>query len=473
LSWRGAWSAIVTYAVDDGVEYGGASYIAVAASTADAPPSGAWSLLAAQGGTGPQGPAGIFAVSGPFSYDSSSQTLSGIAADGTHAGYVTTGVQTFAGAKYGQAFIGRDVLGCADVRAFGAVGDDVADDTAAIQAAIDSFGAGGGPVCFPRGTFKLSCADGGTALFLKVASSLRGAASTQSTQPPYSGANGTILDAAGCLGTAIMLADSSRGVRIEDLTLVLFDERNVTDQRIYGIDASSGGNVGISLRNVTVQQGYVGMLLSGSKGHVDDSTFQAQRKWGLSIGGNYHRVAGGLYANALGWLGGANIVVQNGSIGVSIRDLQVDESFGPGVAGILVLGADQVHIDGVQMFYNHDGYGLRFGDGLNNPTNCSVRGVHVSGFAPGNAPIAAVEVRGSGHVLQSVYADVSADLGAAGTAISDLATGTVEIRTARSTSVGLVYTSFKDPSLPSTNPGPGSKQLWYDPDDGNRVKFAP
>ena len=29
------------------------------------------------------------------------------------------------------------------------------------------------------------------------------------------------------------------------------------------------------------------------------------------------------------------------------------------------------------------------------------------------------------------------------------------------------------PQLRSTNPGPGSKELWYDPADGNRVKFAP
>lgn len=37
----------------------------------------------------------------------------------------------------------------ADVRAFGAVGDGVTDDTAAIQATIDSIGAGGGTVFFP------------------------------------------------------------------------------------------------------------------------------------------------------------------------------------------------------------------------------------------------------------------------------------------------------------------------------------
>jgi len=29
------------------------------------------------------------------------------------------------------------------------------------------------------------------------------------------------------------------------------------------------------------------------------------------------------------------------------------------------------------------------------------------------------------------------------------------------------------PNLPSTNPGVGSKQVWYDPSDSNRVKYAP
>jgi hypothetical protein len=28
-------------------------------------------------------------------------------------------------------------------------------------------------------------------------------------------------------------------------------------------------------------------------------------------------------------------------------------------------------------------------------------------------------------------------------------------------------------TLPASNPGAGTKQLWYDPADGNRVKFAP
>lgn len=45
----------------------------------------------------------------------------------------------------------RDVV---SVKDFGAVGDGAADDTAAIQAAIDSFATGNGVVIFPKGTYK-------------------------------------------------------------------------------------------------------------------------------------------------------------------------------------------------------------------------------------------------------------------------------------------------------------------------------
>jgi hypothetical protein len=46
------------------------------------------------------------------------------------------------------------------------------------------------------------------------------------------------------------------------------------------------------------------------------------------------------------------------------------------------------------------------------------------------------------------------------------------------TSNGAATQAFLGPSelsitgLPSTNPGAGSKKFWYDPSDGNRVKFA-
>ena len=47
-------------------------------------------------------------------------------------------------------------LGIFNVKAFGAKGDGVTDDTAAIQAAIDSIGSEGGVVFLPLGSYKLT-----------------------------------------------------------------------------------------------------------------------------------------------------------------------------------------------------------------------------------------------------------------------------------------------------------------------------
>ncbi len=58
MSWRGSWSPLDTYFVDDAVEYGGSAYMAVAISTGTAPPSSTWQLLAARGADGAPGPAG-------------------------------------------------------------------------------------------------------------------------------------------------------------------------------------------------------------------------------------------------------------------------------------------------------------------------------------------------------------------------------------------------------------------------------
>ena len=66
-TYRGAWSASVTYRVLDVVTSGGASYLAKAPSLAKTPASNAtyWGLLAARGATGPQGPTGPQGATGP------------------------------------------------------------------------------------------------------------------------------------------------------------------------------------------------------------------------------------------------------------------------------------------------------------------------------------------------------------------------------------------------------------------------
>lgn len=66
LTWRGAWDTATAYVALDGVEYRGSSFIAVSASTGEAPGSGnAWMMLARAGATGADGPAGPQGAQGP------------------------------------------------------------------------------------------------------------------------------------------------------------------------------------------------------------------------------------------------------------------------------------------------------------------------------------------------------------------------------------------------------------------------
>ena len=63
LNWQGAWSALSTYAIDDAVGFGGASYFCIdpvgpSATNPSLDPAN-WSLLANQGPAGPQGPIGL------------------------------------------------------------------------------------------------------------------------------------------------------------------------------------------------------------------------------------------------------------------------------------------------------------------------------------------------------------------------------------------------------------------------------
>lgn len=59
LNWRGVYASSTAYVVDDAVQYNGSSWVALQANTNVTPVAGTrWSLLAQQGATGPQGPAG-------------------------------------------------------------------------------------------------------------------------------------------------------------------------------------------------------------------------------------------------------------------------------------------------------------------------------------------------------------------------------------------------------------------------------
>jgi Collagen triple helix repeat (20 copies) len=65
MVWRGPWSALTAYLVDDTVQHQGSAYIAVLGSTGQAPPGASWDLVSQVGATGPQGPSGAQGATGP------------------------------------------------------------------------------------------------------------------------------------------------------------------------------------------------------------------------------------------------------------------------------------------------------------------------------------------------------------------------------------------------------------------------
>ena len=68
LNWQGSWVSGTSYAADDAVGYGGASYFCILATSGTTNPSvdtTHWALLASQGALGPQGPTGATGVAGP------------------------------------------------------------------------------------------------------------------------------------------------------------------------------------------------------------------------------------------------------------------------------------------------------------------------------------------------------------------------------------------------------------------------
>ncbi len=94
MSYRGTWVAGTGYAVNDAVLFGGTTYIATASSSGLRPDlySGAWGVLAAQGGAGATGPAGAAAS---VSVGTVTTGVAGSAATVTNSGTGSAAVLNF------------------------------------------------------------------------------------------------------------------------------------------------------------------------------------------------------------------------------------------------------------------------------------------------------------------------------------------------------------------------------------------
>jgi hypothetical protein len=108
------------------------------------------------------------------------------------------------GTRAAEATVPDQVTPWIDIRAFGAVGDGSADDTAAIQAAIASIGTRGGLVLVPQGVYRVTA----PLIVSRDYVTLRGI-----------GRGSEVFAGPGWSGQAMIISSGHKGIRIEDLWL--------------------------------------------------------------------------------------------------------------------------------------------------------------------------------------------------------------------------------------------------------------
>jgi hypothetical protein len=160
-----------------------------------------------------------------------------------------------------------------NVREFGAVGDGVTDDRAAIQAALDS---GASEVVVPVGTYVVGRGAGYWCLSISAGVTLRGETR-----------DGAVLQQApGIAGSVRLLQVAAAGVAIRDLTLDGNRARQTADEHRAGVFAT--GAPDLAIRGVTAR-GFTGdgfyLYLGSNNAVIDDVLATDNDRNGITFGG--------------------------------------------------------------------------------------------------------------------------------------------------------------------------------------------
>lgn len=335
----------------------------------------------------------------------------------------------------------------------GVKADGVHPDSQALQDAINAGPAGGGPVLLPPGRIILDrkvTLQKNTALLGWNLSSID-ALSVQTYH--------TVVDATGILNDRAFLGPGN-GVGVRYAGFALLGPLAPSGSGSIGLH-SGGFTSGFAMEKMYIEGFYTGAQMDAVQGGlIQGVILNKQYNCGLDvIGGGKLQIISSLLANAAGnGASSANLRVRGGAVDVLFQTPLVDEAFGVGGSSVLLLDCDKVKLDGMRIFLTSGGYGVRLGDGANNPTNVSLVDVRIEPFAVDRVPTQTLEIRGTGHRFVNVSTDPNG-----GGDVNDLSADSIYFN---------LNGKYRVPNLAGANPGAGTKQLWYDPADANRVKFS-
>jgi len=139
-----------------------------------------------------------------------------------------------------------------NVKAYGAKGDGVTDDTASVNAALTAAATSGGIVYFPQGTYKISntltISDG-----VKV--ELAPGTINASVLPVFKMGNKTTLEGSGMRGATRIVTNLTNGAVIQSINpAIAYEGIAIRDLNIDNTSASNSGAIGIDFRGVGISE---------------------------------------------------------------------------------------------------------------------------------------------------------------------------------------------------------------------------